>query len=238
MMRMPIIKPIHASASMVRQLREGWTYVADSAFIRTVLLLWALLSLMGFPFLVLMPLFAGQVLHGGPYTMGFLMSAVGVGTLICSATMMMRSSVRGLIGMLPVGATAFGVGLVCFGFSNSLWISMPLMLLTGFGMMQGMTASNTLVQTVVDEKMRGRVMSYCGMAFYGMAPFGSLLSGTMAHAFGAQHTVIICGIACIAGALLFCTQLKKIRTEVRPIYERLGILPKTVAVNEAASTGR
>jgi MFS family permease len=210
---------------MLVQLREGWNYVAGFAPIRTILLLFALLSLMGWPFMVLMPIFAAQVLHGGPHTLGFLMGAVGVGSLISALSLVLRRSVRGLGKMIPIAATAFGVGLICFGLSTNLWLSMALLLLTGFGMMQGLTASNTIIQTLVDEKMRGRVMSYYTMAFVGMAPFGSLLAGAMAHAIGAPRTVIVSGIACIIAALWFTTQLGAIRRDMRPIYERLGIIP-------------
>jgi MFS family permease len=200
--------------------------VSGFAPIRTILLLFALLSLMGWPFMVLMPVFAAQVLHGGPHTLGFLMGAVGVGSLISALAMVMRRSVRGLTKMIPIAATAFGVGLICFGLSRSFWLSMPLMLLTGFGMMQGLTASNTIVQTLVDEKMRGRVMSYYTMAFVGMAPFGSLLAGGLAHVMGAPHTVIVSGVACILGALWFWSRLAAIRKQMRPIYVRLGIVPQ------------
>jgi MFS family permease len=135
--------------------------------------------------------------------------------------------------MIPIAAAVFGVGLICFGLSNVLWLSMTMMLVTGFGMMQGMVASNTILQTLVDEKMRGRVMSYYTMAFVGMAPFGSLLAGAMAHAIGAQRTVIVSGIACIVGSVWFWTRLKGIRKQIRPIYERLGIVPG-IAAEEGA----
>ena len=113
---------------------------------------------------------------------------------------------------------------------------MVLMLITGFGMMQGLTASNTIIQTLVDEQMRGRVMSYYTMAFVGMAPFGSLLAGALAHAIGAPRTVIVSGVACIFGALWFSTRLTAIRREMRPIYQRLGIVPQPPAVEEAAES--
>jgi MFS family permease len=212
--------------TMIAQLREGWSYVAASAPIRTILLLFALLSLMGWPFMVLMPVFAAQVLHGGPHTLGFLMGAVGVGSLISALSLVMRRSVRGLTRIIPIAAVVFGVGLISFGLSTSFALSLPLMLVTGFGMMQGLTSSNTIIQTLVDEKMRGRVMSYYTMAFVGMAPFGSLLAGALAHLIGAPHTVIVSGVACILGALWFWTQLPAIRKEMRPIYERLGIVPQ------------
>lgn len=216
----------HHGATMVEQLREGWVYAANSVPIRSILLLFALISLMGWPFMVLMPVFAAQVLHGGPHTLGFLMGAVGVGSLVSALSLVVRKSVRGLTRVIPIGAFLFGAGLVAFGFSHSQWLSMALMLLTGFGMMQGVTSSNTILQTLVDEKMRGRVMSYYTMAFVGMAPFGSLLAGAMAHAIGAPRTVIVSGIACIAGGIWFCSRLGAIRRDMRPIYERLGIVPR------------
>jgi MFS family permease len=225
MMRVPADRIHRAATSAMTELREGWSYVAGIAPIRTILTLFALLSLMGWPFMVLMPIFAAQVLHGGPHTLGFLMGALGLGSLGCALSMVMRRNVRGLTKMLPIGAGAFGAGLVLFGLSNSLWLSMAMMLVTGFGMMQGMVASNTILQTLVDEKMRGRVMSYYTMAFVGMAPFGSLLSGFMAHELGAQRTVIVSGTACILGALWFWSRLAGIRAEMRPIYERMGIVP-------------
>ena len=234
MMRVPAPTVAREATSMLTQLREGWTYVADFVPIRTILLLFALLSLMGWPFMVLMPIFAAQVLHGGPHTLGFLMGAVGVGSLISALSLVLRRSVRGLVRMIPIAAALFGTGLICFGLSTKLWLSMPLMLLTGFGMMQGLTASNTIIQTLVDEKMRGRVMSYYTMAFVGMAPFGSLLAGTLAHAIGAPRTVIVSGIACILGGLWFWTRIPSLRREMRPIYERLGIVQPRPLVEEAA----
>jgi MFS family permease len=235
MMRLTRAGDERQTASMFEELREGWTYVAGFAPIRTILLLFALLSLMGWPFMVLMPVFAAQVLHGGPHTLGFLMGAVGVGSLASALSLVVRRSVRGLTRVIPVAAFAFGTGLILFGLSTRVWLSLLLMLLTGFGMMQGLTSSNTIIQTLVDEKMRGRVMSFYTMAFVGMAPFGSLLAGTLAHAIGAPHTVIICGIACIAGGIWFWSRLPQIRKDIRPIYERLGIVPqRTGALEESA----
>jgi MFS family permease len=223
-----------SGTSILAQLREGWNYVAGFAPIRTILLLFALLSLMGWPFMVLMPIFAAQVLHGGPHTLGFLMGAVGIGSLVSALSLVMRRSVRGLGIMIPIAATVFGVGLIFFGFSTNLWLSMALLLLTGFGMMQGLTASNTIIQTLVDEKMRGRVMSYYTMAFVGMAPFGSLLAGILANVIGAPHTVMVSGGACILGGLWFWSHLPHLRKDMRPIYERLGIIPQTQIIEEGA----
>jgi MFS family permease len=236
---MMCVKPAaqaESSTSMMEQLREGWSYVANFSPVRTILLLFALLSLMGWPFMVLMPVFAAQVLHGGPHTLGFLMGAVGVGSLTSALLLVVRRSVRGLTSVIPVAAAIFGTGLILFGFSHAVWLSMLMMLFTGFGMMQGTTASNTIIQTLVDGKMRGRVMSFYTMAFVGMAPFGSLLAGALAHAIGAQRTVIFSGVMCVLGSLWFWSQLKTIRKEMRPIYERLGImLQRSVAAAETVA---
>jgi MFS family permease len=195
--------------------------------IRTILLLFAVVSLMGMPFVVLMPIFAAKVLHGGPHTLGFLMGAMGVGALISALSLAARKSVRGLIGIIPIAALVFGAGLIGFGLARSQWLSMLMVLIAGMGMMQGMAASNTIIQTLVSEQMRGRVMSYYTMAFVGMAPFGSLLAGAMAHRLGAPITVMLNGSAVLLAALWFLTQLPRVRRLVRPIYEEMGILPGT-----------
>ena len=236
MMKIPPGEEQRVLASMLTQLKQGWTYVAGSVPIRSILMLFALLSLMGWPFMVLMPIFAGSVLHGGPHTLGFLMGAVGVGSLVSALSLVMRRSVRGLTKMIPIAAVVFGVGLICFGLSHFLWLSLLMMLVTGFGMMQGLTTSNTIIQTLLDENMRGRVMSYYTMAFVGMAPFGSLLAGALAHAIGAPRTVIVSGIACILGSIWFTSRLPAIRKDMRPIYERLGLIPQVPPVEEVTES--
>jgi len=238
LMRVNVDALKRSTASMLDQLKEGWTYVSNFAPIRTILLLFAVISLMGMPFVVLMPVFAAQVLHGGPHTLGFLMGALGVGALTSALSLVLRKSVRGLLKMIPIAAAVFGTGLIAFGLSHVLWLSLLLMLFTGFGMMQGLTASNTIIQTLVPEDKRGRVMSYYTVAFVGMAPFGSLMAGGLGHAIGAPRTVIISGVACIAGSLWFWSRIKLIRKDVRPIYEQLGILqPKVpVVIEEEASS--
>jgi MFS family permease len=230
MMRGNFAAPAKTSASMLAQLREGWTYVVSFSPVRNLLLLVGLVGLMGWPYMVLMPIFAVRVLHGGPHTLGFLMGAVGVGSLVSALMLIVRRSVRGLTRVIPVAAAILGVGLVLFGFSHALWLSMLMMLLTGFGMMQSLTASNTIIQTLVDEKMRGRVMSFYTMAFVGTAPLGSLLAGGLAHSIGAPRTVIFSGVMCVVASLWFSSQLKAIRKEMRPVYERLGIVPQRAIV--------
>ncbi len=225
-----------AAAGMIEQLREGWFYVSTFKPIRTILLLFALTSLMGMPYMVLMPVFAGSVLHGGPHTLGFLMGAAGAGALISALSLVLRRSVRGLTKMIPIAATVFGSGLVAFGFSRWVGLSLVLMLFTGFGMLQGMTASNTIIQTLVPEDKRGRVMSYYTASFVGMAPFGSLLAGSLAHWIGAPRTVMFTGSCCIAGGLWFWSRLPALRREMRPIYEQLGIIaPIAQSVQEQAA---
>lgn len=223
-MRVSPLAAKRAATSMAEQLREGWQYVSTFVPVRTILLLFAMVSVMGMPFIVLMPVFAAQVLGGGPHTLGFLMGAVGVGALGSALSLVLRKSVRGLLKMIPIAAAFFGAGLVGFGLSRQLWLSMALMAVVGFGMMQGMTASNTIIQTLVPEDKRGRVMSYYTVAFVGMTPFGSLLAGFLAHHLGAPRTVMVTGSCVLLGSAWFATQLRAMRREMRPIYEELGIV--------------
>jgi MFS family permease len=212
-------------SSMLSELKTGWTYVSNFVTVRTILLLFAIVSLMGMPYVVLMPVFAAKILHGGPHTLGFLMAAMGVGALVSALSLAVRSSVRGLIRMIPAAAVVFGLGLIGLGLSHVFWLSMIMVLVAGMGMMQGMAGSNTVIQTIVSEDKRGRVMGYYTMAFMGMAPFGSLLAGAMAHAVGAPLTVILNGALIILGAAWFMTQLPAVRGEIRPIYREMGIIP-------------
>lgn len=224
MMRLKVAAAKRSLAPMLEQLKEGWAYVYGFRPVRTILLLFALISLMGMPFMVLMPIFASKVLHGGPHTFGFLLGASGVGALISAISLALRKTVRGLTTMIQISAGIFGLGLICFGLSRILALSMFLMLIVGFGMMQGLAASNTVIQTLVPEDKRGRVMSYYTMAFVGMAPFGSLLAGALAHRLGAPHAVMITGAFCLVGSIWFSTQLKSIRKIMRPIYVEMGII--------------
>ena len=225
------------AASTFTELKEGWSYVSGFVPIRTILLLFAVVSLMGMPFVVLMPIFAAKVLHGGPHTLGFLMGAMGVGALISALSLAARKNVRGLIRMIPLAAAVFGLGLIGFGLSRTFWLSMVTVLIAGMGMMQGMAASNTIIQTLVSEDKRGRVMSYYTMAFVGMAPFGSLLAGSMASAVGAPLTVMVNGSVVLLGAGWFFTQLPALRRTVRPIYQEMGIIPTPPDMTPAEEAG-
>ena len=134
-----------------------------------------------------------QVLHGGPHTLGWLTGASGIGALASALSLAFRKSVVGLTRMIQIASAMFGGGLILFGLSHMLWLSLLLMVFVGFGMLQAASASNTVIQTLVPEDKRGRVMSYYTMAFVGSAPFGSLLAGTLAHWIGAPHTVMVTG---------------------------------------------
>ncbi len=209
-----------------QEFTEGWRYVAEFVPIRSILSLLGLVSLVGMPYTVLMPLFAANVLHGGAHTLGFLMGASGVGALLSAGWLAARRSVLGLGRVIPAMACLFGSALIAFSFSRLLWLSLLLMVVTGFAMMQQMAASNTVLQTIVEEDKRGRAMSFYSIAFQGMAPFGSLFAGIIASHIGAPYTLAIGGCCCIAGGLWFISQLPQIRALIRPIYGRLGILPE------------
>jgi MFS family permease len=224
MMHLRPLAVLERSDSVFQQLREGWQYVTGFLPIRNLLLLFAIVSLMGMPYTVLMPLFASQVLHGGPHTFGFLMGAAGVGALVSAVLLALRRTVKGLLKMVPISAALFGAGLVAFGLSHILWLSLALMLVVGFGMMQGMAASNTIIQTLAPTDKRGRVMSYYTMAFVGMAPFGSLLAGGLAHVMSASWAVVVTGSCCIVGAIWFWRHMGAVRDAMRPVYRELGII--------------
>jgi MFS family permease len=256
MMRIHIPAVMRKTTSTFTDLKIGWDYVSEFLPIRTILALFALVSLMGMPFVVLMPIFAARVLHGGPHTLGFLMGAMGVGALFSALWLATRKNVRGLVRMIPMAAAVFGLGLIGFGFSRVFWLSMIAVMIAGMGMMMGMAASNTVIQTIVSEDKRGRVMSYYTMAFMGMAPFGSLLAGTMANGIsvpmpgpswpawwraiagvfangvGAPWTVVLNGSVVVLGAFWFATKLPKLRSQIRPIYREMGILAPQESIQQ------
>jgi MFS family permease len=239
MMRITIPQIQRKHGSTFNDLKEGWAYVSSFVPIRVILSLFALISLMGIPFVVLMPIFAARVLAGGPHTLGFLMGSVGVGAVTAALSLAARRSVRGLLRVIPMAAVVFGIGLIGFGLSHTFWMSLVAVYVAGLGMMAGMAGSNTVIQTLVSEDKRGRVMSYWTMAFVGMSPFGALLAGTMAHIIpptpmwfvggpllsGSQWTVIVNGSIVILGAVWFYTKRRAVVAVVRPIYQEMGIIP-------------
>jgi len=226
LMRIAPLNARRVKASMLVQMREGWDYVRGFQPVRTILTLFAVVSLMGYSWSVLLPVFAAQVLHGGAHTLGWLSAAGGVGALISGTSLALRKSVLGLTRMVQVSVVLLGVALILFGLSHVLWLSVLLMVLVGFGMLQAASASNTIIQSLVTEDKRARVMSYYTMAFFGAAPFGSLLAGVLAHLFGAPHTVMFTGACCLAGAAWFTVKLPGVRASMRPIYEATGLLQR------------
>jgi MFS family permease len=208
------------------ELKEGFGYAFNFSPIKYILLLLALVSLMGVPYQVLMPVFARDIFHGGPHTLGFLVAMSGIGSLMGAIYLASRKSVLGLGKIIAWAAGLFGIGIVAFAFSKVLWIAMLILLFTGFGMMVQMAASNTVLQTIVDEDKRGRIMSFYTMAFMGMVPFGSLLAGSLACKIGAPKTLFVGGLCCIIGAIIFTVKLPLIRLKVHHIYARKGIIPE------------
>jgi MFS family permease len=213
--RVPL--PGSALASIV----EGFRYVRQARPIRTLLLLLGLVSLMGMPYAVLMPIFADQILHGGPKGLGLLMGASGFGALIGAVTLATKKGIRGLGRWIAFSAAGFGLGLILFSLSRNFLLSMSLLVPVGFSMMIEMAASNTLIQSLVRDELRGRVMAVYAMMFMGMAPFGSLLAGTLAHRIGAPATVMLGGAACIIGAAVFRWHLPALRQEARQMIVAL-----------------
>ena len=225
-MRVRPAEPRIGQKSALQELAEGWKYVAGSPAIRSLLLLLALVSAIGMPYTVLMPVVAVDLLHGGAHTLGFLMAMSGVGALASAIGLAMRKTVIGLGKMIAISAGIFGFGLILLGVSRSLTISLLLMIITGFGMMQQMAATNTILQTIAADDKRGRVMSFYTLAILGMNPIGSLLAGSVGAKIGVPATMIWAGAICLAGSGWFYWKLPEIRRVIRPIYRELGILPQ------------
>ena len=237
-MRIVALPPPAKDRAVLHDLKEGWGYATGSVPIRSILLLLALVSVVGMPYTVLMPIFAGAVLHGGPHTLGFLMGASGAGALLSAMWLAARRGVIGLDLVVPVAAAIFGAGLIGLGFSRLLWLSLLLMPIAGGAMMQQTAASNTILQTIVHEDKRGRVMSFFSMSFMGMTPFGSLLAGSLASKIGAPKTLILGGAICILGAGWFARRLTTIRELVLRIYCEQGIIPEVAPGVESAAVLR
>ena len=200
---------------ILKDLKEGFNYAFGFLPIRAILLLLGIISLMGMSYAVLMPVFAKDVLGGGPHTLGFLMAAVGLGAL--AGTAYLASGKKAIVfgNTLPVSAGIFGIGITAFSFSHNIWVSLFLLFIAGFGIMVQMAVSNTILQTIVDDDKRGRVMSFYTMSFMGMAPLGSLLAGGMATRFGAGNTLVISGICCIIAAVIFFFKVPFLRNIAR-----------------------
>jgi MFS family permease len=223
MMRVPrLVIERRANVHPWVHLREGWEYAFGSVPIRSFILLLAWVAFIGQPFTVLMPVFAKKIFHGGADTLGFLMAASGIGSLVGAMWLASRKKLPGLGVITLVATLMFGAGLVALGLAPQLWLAMLILLFVGFGMMVQLSASNMVLQTITDEDKRGRVMSLFTMAFM-TTPFGALLEGWLADRIGTPTVTVIAGVLTLAAGLLFATQIKKLRAEVWPIYESKGI---------------
>jgi MFS family permease len=228
LLMMTVNPPARATmASPLEHMMEGFRFVERTAPIRALLLLLGMVSLVGMPYVVLMPIFADQILHGGARGLGILMGATGVGALLGALTLAFREGVKGLGRWVAWCCAGFGASLVVFAISHTFWVSVILLLPVGYFMMLQMSSSNTLIQVMVPDALRGRVMAVYSMMFMGMAPIGALLGGALADHLGAPVTVAIGGVASIAGAGWFGLQLPKIRVEARKL-----ILAQEVAGGE------
>ena len=215
---------VRRSGGMLEEIREGWSYVSSFVPIRVLLTFVALVGLMGNSYAVLLPVFASSVLHGGPTTLGWLTSASGIGALLSTFLLAIRKSVVGLTRVVQIAGALLGLALILFGLFPVLWLSLPLMALIGFGLMQSVTGVNTIFQSLVPEGMRGRVMSYYAMAFLGAAPFGNLLASALTERWGAPTAVGLLGTACFASSIWLALQLPRVAAAMRPIYVEKGLL--------------
>jgi MFS family permease len=209
------LRPFQSQASPFEHIIEGFRFVRQTGPIRAILLLLGLVSLVAMPYAVLMPIFADRILHGGAKAFGNLMGATGVGALLGALTLASKTGIRGLGRWVAFACAGFGISLILFSFSRNLWLSIFLLLPVGFSMMLQMSSSNTLIQAMVPDQLRGRVMAVYSMMFMGMAPFGAFLAGALADRIGAPITVAMGGVAAIGGATLFWLRLPTIRVEAR-----------------------
>jgi MFS family permease len=209
---------------VLAELTEGMRYVWNLPLIRAVLLLLAVSSVLGGSYGTLLPVVAATTLRGGPHTLGVLMGAAGLGALTGALYLASRTTVIGLTGVIQRCAFSLGAGLVALELATTVWLAVPLLFVVGMAMMMQLAATNTLVQTLVEDGMLGRVISLYAVAFFGGAPIGALLQGALAHQIGAIHTLAIAGVLCIASALVFAYALPRLREISRPLYVRLGLL--------------
>ena len=222
---------VSGKASPLEHIIEGFQFVSRTAPIRALMLLLGVVSVTGMPYVVLMPIFADKILHDGgqefatligshdlgAVRLGILMGSAGVGALLGALTLAVRSGVKGLGTWISVCCAGFGFSLMLFAFSKSFWLSVLLLLPVGYFIMLQMAASNTLIQVMVPDALRGRTMAVYSMMFMGMAPIGALLGGALSDRLGAAMTVAIGGLASVAGAWWFGLQLPKIRVEARKL---------------------
>jgi len=207
------------SSNVLAHLLEGFSWAWRFTPVRDVLTLMSLVSFLAVPFAVLMPVFATEVLHGGPETLGFLLAAQGVGALAAALFMAYRSGMRGLGRLIAFASAVFGAGLIGFALSKSLWLSLPLLAVAGFGLMLQTASSNTFLQMIVGDALRGRIMSLYTLAFVGTLPLGSLFAGWVAERYGAPATVALGGCATLVASAAFTRRLPALRGKVREFWD-------------------
>lgn len=236
LMRLKPFERVAQERKVWESLKDGFQYAFGFPPIRALIIIVGLLSLFGMPFTVLLPVFARDILQGGANTLGYLMGASGLGALSGALFLAQRKSVEGLGKVIIFTMLLFGFALIAFSFSEVLLLSLVLMLFSGFGMIVTMASCNTLLQTIVDDDKRGRVMSLYATAFMGTAPIGSMLAGSVAEYIGVAYTLAGCGLLCAVSIIPFAVNRPKLRRMVQPIYERLGIVPEIATGLQAASS--
>ncbi len=223
--KIPVKKAVLQSSNFKKSFIDGFHYTFKSVPIRTLISLLAVLSLTGLSFIVLMPAYASEILHGSADTLGYLMSGLGAGALIGAIYMAARRTVLGLGRIISGSTIILGLAIVLSSFSDKLTLSLLVFFFGGLAMILLLSSINTMLQTIVDEDKRGRVMSFYAMALMGTSPIGNLLAGTIASGIGVPHTLIICGTITVVSGILFRLNLPSMRKFVRPIYIDKGILP-------------
>jgi predicted MFS family arabinose efflux permease len=220
---------------LLTEMKEGLAYTFGFAPIKYIILLLGLVSLMTLSYQVLMPAYAKEILKGGSNTYGFLMGAVGFGALIGAVYLASREKIIMLGNIIHRSTLLLGTGLIAVSFSRITTISLVLMVFVGLGMMIHTAACNTILQTVTDDDKRGRVMSFYAMAIMGIAPFGSLLAGSLARLIGTPATIFVSGMASVAGALFFLKKLPELKEIIRPVYFRMGVIPQVAGGLQSAT---
>jgi len=228
-------RPARIRKHVIHNLVEGLEYAFKFPPIRALLLIMALVSLLGAPYSSLLPAFAVHVLSCGPRGYGALVAAVGVGALAGAISLASRSSVRGLGRVIVLAPVLFGAGLIGFSLNRSFSLALLLMPVLGLGQILLMASCNTVLQTIVDDDKRGRVMSFYSMSFMGMFPLGNLLAGVAAREMGLSLTIALGGAACVLGALDFWRKLPALRKLLHPIYASKGIIPEVATGLQAAT---
>jgi MFS family permease len=225
MMKLGPLRTASKDSSPFEHIAEGFRFVRHTKPILALVLLIGLVSLVAVPYSVLMPIFADRVLHSGAHGLGVLMGATGIGALLGALTLAIRRGVQGLGRVVGLSAGGFGVSLILFAFSRSFWLSVALLIPVGYGVMLQMSSSNTLIQAMVPDELRGRAMAMYTMMFMGMAPVGSLFAGALADKIGAPWTVALGGLGAIAGAAVFLRRLPSLRFEAQQLIVAQGLSP-------------